>query len=328
MRFLCLLPLGAVFAQTPAPPKPAVTKPAVTPAKPAASPAKAAAAPAKPVTPAKPAAMPAKPAAAAAKADPAVIIIGDLKITQSEWERFVTSLPEQIRAQATGPTKRKMVEQYADLRMLAQEARRRGVDKDPKTAAQIAFQADNLLANTLMTTIVDSSPANDAAVKAYYDSHKKEYEQIKGRHILIRSQCSRVPLKPDQKDLTDAEALAKAQELAKALAGGKDFAELAKAESDDTGSGAQGGDLGTFGHGQMVPEFETAAFGLEPGKISDPVKTPFGYHLIQVQDRVDKKIEDVRKAIEAQLKPDAAKKAIEELRKNASIIIDDAYFGK
>ena len=312
------------MAQTPQPAKPAVVKPAPAPAKPAAV---------KPA-PAKPAAVkpaPAKPAAAAAKPsanDPAVIIVGDLKITKSEWEEFVASMPEQVRSQLTGPNKRKVVEQYADVRMLAMEARRRGVDKEPKIASQIAFQTENLLANSLMTTLMESAPLGDAAVKAYYEEHKKEYEQVKARHVLIRFQGSRVPLKPEQKDLTDAEALAKAQEVIKTIAGGKDFAEVAKAESDDAGSGAQGGDLGSFGRGQMVPEFENAAYTLPVGKVSEPVKSAFGYHIIQVQDHTSKSMDEVRKTIEQQLKPEAAKKVMDGLRSKASIIIDDTYFGK
>ena len=318
MRFLLALPLGVLFAQAPQPAKPAAVKPAAV--KPAAV---KPAAPAKPVAPAaKP--TPVKPAAD----DPAVLIIGDLKITKSEWEKFVQTLPEQVRSQATGPSKRKVVEQYADLRMLAQESRRRGVDKDPKTVAQIAFQTENILANSLMASIMESAPVDEKAVKAYYDEHKNQYDQVKARHVLIRFQGSRVPLKEGQKDLSDAEALAKAQEVIKTIAGGKDFAEVAKAESDDTGSGAQGGDLGSFGRGQMVPEFENAAYSLPVGKVSDPVKSAFGYHVIQVQEHNAKSIDDVRKSIEQQLKPEAAKKTMDELRKQATIIIDDAYFGK
>jgi parvulin-like peptidyl-prolyl isomerase len=125
-------------------------------------------------------------------------------------------------------------------------------------------------------------------------------------------------------DLTKA----KAQELQKAIKGGKDFVEVAKAESDDTGSGAQGGALGTFGHNQTVPEFENPAFTLPIDEVSDPVKSPFGYPIIQVQARNAKSFEEVRPQIETKMKPELARKAIEDLRKQANITLDENYFGK
>lgn len=84
---------------------------------------------------------------------------------------------------------------------------------------------------------------------------------------------------------SDAEALALANELRERILAGEDFAALAQAYSDDTGSGANGGDLGWFGRGMMVPTFEEAAFSLPVGEISEPVKTDFGYHLIEVLER-------------------------------------------
>src|SRR5438093_795614 len=113
-----------------------------------------------------------------------------------------------------------------------------------------------------------SDPWADA--RKYYDAHKSEYERVKARHILIRFKGSPVPA-GDKKDLTEEEALAKSKALREKIAGGADFATLAKAESDDTGSGANGGDLNFFGHGQMVPAFEQVAFKLPVGEVSEPV---------------------------------------------------------
>lgn len=97
-------------------------------------------------------------------------------------------------------------------------------------------------------------------------------EQVRARHILVRSQ---------EGDGNETEARQKAQELLRQLRGGADFSALAREHSDDSGSGARGGDLGFFGQGEMVPEFEQVAFGLEPGQISDLVRTPYGFHIIQ-----------------------------------------------
>jgi len=129
------------------------------------------------------------------------------------------------------------------------------------------------------------------------------------------------------KDLTEEEALAKATEIKKKLDGGADFATLAKAESDDTGSGANGGDLGNFKHGQMVPAFEAAAFALPTGKVSDPVKTQFGYHLIRMDSKESKTFEQAKAEIVEKLGPEAAKKQADDLRAAAKVTFDDSFFG-
>src|SRR5437879_6579282 len=82
-------------------------------------------------------------------ADPVVITVGEERITKSEFERLLASLPEQVRAQAQGAGKKKVAEQLAELKSLAQEARKRGVDRKLETREMIAFQTDNLLANAL-----------------------------------------------------------------------------------------------------------------------------------------------------------------------------------
>ena len=103
-------------------------------------------------------------------------------------------------------------------------------------------------------------------LKAYYEAHKGEYEQVRARHILIRMQGSPVALPAGQKDLTEDEALAKALEIRQKIVDGADFADLARAESNDSGSSSNGGDLGFFKPGQMLPSFEEAAFALPAAK--------------------------------------------------------------
>jgi peptidyl-prolyl cis-trans isomerase D len=117
-----------------------------------------------------------------------------------------------------------------------------------------------------------------ADVEKYYNEHLGTYttpEQIRASHILLKTEGK-----------NDAEVKAKAADVLKqARAAGSDFAALAKKYSEDDSNAKQGGDLDYFSRGRMVPEFETAAFGLAPGEISDLVKTQFGYHIIKVTDR-------------------------------------------
>jgi peptidyl-prolyl cis-trans isomerase C len=274
-----------------------------------------------------PAAAKAAPAATIA-ADPVVLTVGNEKMTKSEFEAFVAALPDQLKAQANGPNKRKFAEQLVELKSLAYEARVRKLDQSPDVKRRIALQTDNVLASEVFRQIGAGINVDDAAVKAYYDQHKKDYEEAKASHILIRFKGSQVPLRPGEKELTEEEALAKAKEIREKLVKGGDFAAIAKAESDDVGSGANGGSLGTFGHGRMIPVFEQAAFTLPIGQISEPVKSQFGYHIIKVEERTAKNLEEVKPQIEAQLKPELTRKAVEELRKTIPSSIDDQFFGK
>lgn len=137
----------------------------------------------------------------------------------------------------------------------------------------VAFDASNLPGGKPQVT--------DAEVAAYYKQHQDEYQvkdQVKVRHILIS-----VPQGADAK--TDAAAKAKAEDLLKQIKNGGNFAELAKKNSDDPGSKDQGGELGWLDRGKTVPEFDKTAFSLAPGQTSDVIKTQFGYHILQVEDK-------------------------------------------
>lgn len=131
-----------------------------------------------------------------------------------------------------------------------------------------------------LDSIAAGLQATDAEIEALYASEKAKLtveEQRRARHILIK-------LEEGADDATVAAAQKKAEDLVKRLRTGEDFAKLAKEFSDDPGSAAEGGDLGLFGKGMMVPEFEAATFAMERDAISDPVRSPFGFHIIQVTE--------------------------------------------
>jgi peptidyl-prolyl cis-trans isomerase C len=282
--------------------------------------------PAKPPAPAPPSPAPQQ----SVSGDTVVITVGSEKLTRAQFEELLAALPENVRATASGPGrgKRQLAEQLAEVLAIAQEARKRKLDQTPAVQQIIALQTDQVLAGALARQITSETKPDEAAMHAYFDQHKSEFERVKASHILIRFKGSNAPARPGQKDLTDEEALAKAQDIRKQLLGGADFATLAKAESDDTGSGAKGGSLGTFSHGQMVPPFEQAAFTLPLNQISEPVKSPFGYHVIKVEERTSKNFEEAKPDLEKQLGPQLAREALDKIHKQATVTIDDAYFGK
>lgn len=269
------------------------------------------------------------PAPPAAKAeDPVVLTIGNEKITQSQFEAMVETLPAQQRAQVVTPEqRRKVAEQLAELKTLAQAARADKLDQTPEIKVKLALQADQVLANAEYQAM-GTTPSNDDAARAFYNSHKEDFEEVTAKHILVRFQGSQAPLRLGQKELTDAEALQKAKDLrAKIIAGAK-FDDVAKAESDDTGSGANGGDLGAFTKGRMVPEFEKAAFSQPVGEVGEPVRSQFGYHIILVQKRESKPFDQAKGEIAQRLGPEQAQKGLDELKKKTTVVYNDAYFGK
>jgi peptidyl-prolyl cis-trans isomerase C len=175
----------------------------------------------------------------------------------------------------------------------------------------------------VVKNFVDKTTVPEEKVKAYYDANPQFFKQpakVKASHILIK-------VKPDASEADKAEAMKKIKKVQEQLKKGDDFAKVAKASSEGP-SAAKGGDLGYFGKGQMVGAFEETAFALEPGKVSDVVKTPFGYHLIKVVDKKPETtipFEAVKPRIEQYLKQEEVQKEvrkyIDNQRKEAKVEI-------
>ncbi|MFI5395728.1 MAG: SurA N-terminal domain-containing protein [Candidatus Binatia bacterium] len=146
---------------------------------------------------------------------------------------------------------------------------------------------------------------SDADAKGYYDERVAEYEkpeQVHARHILLR-------YAPDANDQEKANVRKHAEEVMAKVKAGGDFAALAKQYSEDS-SAAQGGDLGSFSRGKMVPSFEQAAFALAPGEISDLVESPFGLHIIKVEGKEEARtqtLDEVKSQIVAKLTQEKAR---------------------
>jgi peptidyl-prolyl cis-trans isomerase C len=287
--FTALLAASSLFAQAPAPPAPSAT--------PLADPNKV------------------------------VLTIGNETLTAAQYEDLVASLPAQYQTAARGPGKRQFAEQIVQLKILSAEAAKNRLDQKDDIKRQIDFAKANILAGAFYQSLQDSTNVDDEAVQKYYDAHKADYDVVKARHILIRVKGAPMPAPPGKPELTDEQALAKAQAIRKRIVGGEDFAKVAQAESDDTGSGSQGGNLGEFKRGMMVPPFEEAAFAAKVNDISEPVKTPFGYHIIKVESHESKTLADQKTEIIAKMRPDLARTAIDNLRKGTKVEMDEAFFG-
>jgi parvulin-like peptidyl-prolyl isomerase len=278
-------------------------------------------APPSPAPAVDPAAVPDKPKAVAISAfpnvDPAKVVlsVGDDKVTAGEFSAFFSELDPnfQARVLADPQAKEQLAKEYVDMKLLANEAKREKLDE----SSSVKTAYDNILANAVMTNLAKEKDAN----LKFYNDNKDYFSELQARHILIGTAGSGI----ESATLSDEQAHSKADAIRKRLDKGEDFAAIAKAESDDKGSGAQGGSLGPdpMTRGQMVPAFEEAAYALKDKEISQPVKTQFGYHIIQVLSRSTPAYEQVadrvpRRRMEVML---------EDLKKAQKPVIDDSYFG-
>jgi peptidyl-prolyl cis-trans isomerase D len=175
-----------------------------------------------------------------------------------------------------------------------------------RRVAAYALIAEDVIAKEMVVTEHD--------VKAYYEDNQDDYtrpEQACASHILVKVKANA----EDAQGHDDAQARSIAEGLLAQLKKGADFAALAKKSSEDPGSSANGGDLSCFGRGQMVPQFDEAVFALAPGQMSDLVKTPFGYHIIRLNQRHEEqtaKFDQVRPVIENMVRREKAQERLEE----------------
>jgi len=191
-----------------------------------------------------------------------------------------------------------------DMKIVAKAAEDKKVADNDDFKKRMAFTRNRLLMDSLLASEGKAATTDDAMKKVYEDASKQisGEQEVHARHILVE---------------TEDEAKAVKAELDK----GADFAELAKKKSKDPGA-SDGGDLGFFTKDQMVPEFSTVAFSLEPGKISDPVKTQFGWHIIKVEEKRNRKppeFDQVKGQIETYVTRKAQADYVAKLRDSAKI---------
>lgn len=256
------------------------------------------------------------PAALQAADSDVIASVGKYSLTLKQFDEQIKALPPQLQMavmQRPG-LKKQFLERWVQLTMLAMAARDKGLDKRSDIKLQIEEAANSILARSYMREAIDADnmKISDAEIKKYYNSHKDEFmekESVKAQHILVK-----VDKDGDKAAWAAAEKKA-AMIRGKAVKGG-DFSALAKEYSDDPGSKGNGGDLGFFTRGRMVPEFEKAAFSLKKGEISQPVKTAFGYHIIKVEDKKQahqKTLAEVREEIRQKLLKAKQRKAMDKI---------------
>lgn len=215
-------------------------------------------------------------------------VVGGKQITETDVEMLIASMGQAGQNYRSPQGKAAVLEELINQKLMLLDATRNLYEREPEFKEQLSRVKDELLVNYAVSKAVSSVRVTDDEAKAYFDEHPEQFageETVSASHILVDSEEKAAGL------------------IAKIKAGEITF-EDAAAEHSSCPSGRQGGNLGEFGHGQMVPEFDEACFSMEIGAISEPVKTQFGYHIIRLDGKKDAEpvhFGDVREGITRQL---------------------------
>lgn len=245
------------------------------------------------------------PAGAQKKDDPVLARVNGVEIKQSDLDIAEADVGPSLQVQEPNARKEALLAYLIDLTALAQAASAKKLDAAPDFAQRLAYARNKVLMEALLGDLAKTA-ATEAEMKKLYDesvAKTQPEEEIRARHILVK---------------TEKEA----QDVLAKLKGGADFEKLAREISIDPSAKTNGGDLEYFSKGQMVAEFSEAAFKLNKGQVSQPVKTQFGFHVIKVEDKRSKpvpKYEDVKEQIQAFVARKAQAEMVMKIRSEAKI---------
>jgi peptidyl-prolyl cis-trans isomerase C len=219
-------------------------------------------------------------------------------ITNNDIDLRISSYPPELQAKLKDPAQRQQyLESLIQIQIAGAEAKALKLDKKKNIAIRIADTTNSILLQEYMSEkLAALKTPTDQEAEAFFDAHKSEYltpASIRAQHILIE-------VKPDTKPEDVSAAEAKANKIYEELIAGGDFARLAEKYSDDTESKSRGGDLGSFNPEQMAPEFTKPVSGMKKDELSKPFRTPFGFHIVKVNDLTPPKqmsFKDVREDV-------------------------------
>ncbi len=234
----------------------------------------------------------------------AAVVDGD-KIYLDEVQDAQYLLPPQFRQMPFDAVYGLLLNSVIDRKLTAAEGRKNGLEDNEEVKKQLARIEDQLIQRAFLGKYIEKRVTEDKVMEAYkkFVAEFKSEEEVHARHILLETE-------------------EQAKEVIAELNNGKDFAETAKSKSKGP-SGANGGDLGFFTAGAMVPSFSEAAFALGKDEITkEPVQTQFGWHVIKVEDKRMTKapgLGEVREQVEAEMAREIGAELLDQLRKAASI---------
>jgi peptidyl-prolyl cis-trans isomerase C len=250
---------------------------------------------------------------------------GNIRITQSDYDRTFEYYPEQVQnsIRANPEFQQRFLTSMVQLRVISDIAREKGIDEIPEIKARIEVLVNDLLSKELIKReVMAKISITEEDMRSYYKANSESYtapETIRARHILVR-----VPANAEEN--IKQEAGKKAEGILERIKSGEDFAKLATELSDDAGSKEKGGDVGFFQRGRMVKPFEDAAFSMKKGEVSGLVETKFGFHIIRVEDRKEAQLkpfdgvkEEIRAALTNLFEQEKTTEYVDEAMKKAGV---------
>lgn len=216
--------------------------------------------------------------------------VGPAVVTEADFQAVLAQLPQQqqMMVQIVQGAKEELVNRIAERKLLSLEAEAKGLDRSPEYLRSLAQTKDDLLAREYLRSETPALQAkmkvSDAEVKAYFDAHAKDFTtpaKATARHILVMVKGPAT----QGKGVSEAEARKKIAEIQKRLKAGRKLKDLVKQYSDDTASADKGGLYEDFDPKSMDPAFAKAVETQPLGKVGAPVKSMYGYHLIEVEKR-------------------------------------------
>lgn len=240
--------------------------------------------------------------------DTVLATVGGEEITEGDLVLAAEELTQELQSIPADQRRGFLLTVLIDMKLMASAAREDGLADTPDFARRLAYLEDQTLRRAFFNSIVENR-VTDEAIQTAYDELVADFApepEVRARHILVPTE-------------------EQANEIRAEIEGGRDFADAAGEYGTD-GTRANGGDLGYFSTGMMVPEFEQAAMALEVGELSQPVESQFGFHLIYLEDRRLSEappLEEVRPQVAQQVLYENYEAAIDEIKSGVEIEIDD-----
>ncbi len=236
--------------------------------------------------------------------------VGDREITQNEFDALLKQLgPQRAMQFQSEEGKKQLLNEIINQELFYYDAIEKKYDEKEEFKKELEFVKSNMLKQFAISNLLSDVKVEEEDLKEFYEKNKEQFvvqESVKASHILVKTE-------------EEAKEILKKENIS------ENFSELAK-EFSSCPSKDDGGNLGEFTRGRMVPEFEEAAFNLEVNKISEPVKTQFGYHIIKVTDKKEKKnksFEEARPELENAVlmkkQQDVYMNRVEELKKDIKV---------